>query len=257
MLLINFFKKASVNAIAPNGSFILMLFLFPIMKIKTTFIIACLFSISISFSQNQNNSSNDVKEIIELKAKLPQSNTQQKFDIFKQLSQLYLSKNDSLAFFYADEMLKISKSTKSKSQKGEALFFLGKAYYDISKTKSLDYFKEAEPLLLSSKSDYLKDIYYDQSNIYTVFSEFPEALKFEIKSLEYNQSHNHQHNILRDMSSIGYIYDRMYEFKESIKWNRQALKLAIKLKDKRGEALCYGRIGIAYDELAEQDNFNK
>ncbi len=257
MLLINFFKKASVNVIAPNGSCVLMLFLFPIMKIKTTFIIACLFSISISFSQNQNNSSNDVKEIIELKAKLPQSNTQQKFDIFKQLSQLYLSKNDSLAFFYADEMLKISKSTKSKSQKGEALFFLGKAYYDISKTKSLDYFKEAEPLLLSSKSDYLKDIYYDQSNIYTVFSEFPEALKFGLKSLEYNQSHNHQQNILRDMSSIGYIYDRMYEFKESIKWNRQALKLAIKLKDKRGEALCYGRIGIAYDELAEQDNFNK
>src|SRR5690606_24599391 len=108
MLLINFFKKASVNVIAPNGSFVLMLFLFPIMKIKTTFVIVLLLSFSLSFSQNQNNTTNDVKEIIELKAKLPQSNTQQKFDIFKQLSQLYVSKNDSLALFYADEMLKIS-----------------------------------------------------------------------------------------------------------------------------------------------------
>src|SRR5690606_1497769 len=230
---------------------------FPIMKIKTAFIIVSFLTISLSFSQNQNNTTNDVKEIIELKSKLPQSNTQQKFDIFKQLSQLYLSKNDSLALFYADEMLKTSKSIKDNSQKGEALFFLGKAYYDISKTKSLDYFKEAEPLLVTTKSDYLKDIYYDQSNIYTVFSEFPEVLKFGLKSLEFNQLLNHQENILRDMSFIGYIYDRMYEFKESIKWNRQALKLAIKLKDKSGEALCYGRIGIAYDELAEQDNFNK
>src|SRR5690606_6857573 len=197
MLLINFYKKASVNSSAPIGSFVLMLFLFPIMKIKTAFIIVSFLTISLSFSQNQNNTNNDVKEIIELKTKIPQSNTQQKFDIFKQLSQLYLSKNDSLAIFYADEMLKISKSTKDNTQKGEALFFLGKAYYDISKTKSLDYFKEAGALLLSSKSDYLKDIYFDQSNIYTVFSEFPEALKFGLKSLEYNQSHNHQEYILR------------------------------------------------------------
>jgi len=59
------------------------------------------------------------------------------------------------------------------------------------------------------------------------------------------------------MSHIGYVYDRLYEFKESIKWNRKALKLALKLDNKYGQSRCYGRIGIAYDELAERDNFNK
>ena len=100
-------------------------------------------------------------------------------------------------------------------------------------------------------------MYFEQANIHTIFSEFPEALQFGLKSLEYNKINGIDKNVQRDMSFIGYIYDRMYEFKEAIKWNRDALKLAKKLSDKNAEALCYGRIGIAFDELAERDNFNK
>ncbi|HZW62462.1 MAG TPA: sensor histidine kinase [Flavobacteriaceae bacterium] len=196
-------------------------------------------------------------EIITLKAQISKSNSTQKFEIYKKLSSIYAEENDSLAAFYADEMLKIARNKQNNTQIGQALFFLGKSYTESSKVKALEYYNEAEPLLVSANDDLLKDLYYSKSSIYTIFSEFPEALNYGLKSLAYNQTHNHQTKILRDMSFIGYIYDRMYEFNESIKWNRQALKLAIKLKNVQGEALCYGRIGIAYDELAERDNFNE
>src|SRR5690606_32547763 len=54
MLLINFFKKASVSVMTSKGCLLLMLFLFRFMKIKLVFISFFLFSISISFSQGSN-----------------------------------------------------------------------------------------------------------------------------------------------------------------------------------------------------------
>jgi signal transduction histidine kinase len=114
----------------------------------------------------------------------------------------------------------------------------------------------ATPYLEVANHEWLSDLYFEKSSILTFFSEFPEALSLALKSLEYNQVNHLEKNIQRDMSFIGYIHDRMYEYRESIKWNRKALELAIKNNDKIGQAMCYGRIGIAYDELAEKDNFN-
>lgn len=62
MLLINFYKKASINAIAPNRGFVLMLFLCPIVKIKTVFVGFFLFGISLSFSQVSTNFYTQKKE---------------------------------------------------------------------------------------------------------------------------------------------------------------------------------------------------
>ena len=227
MLLINFFKKASVISSVHKYRLVLMLFLYPIMKIKTSFVIALLISITFSFAQNH-----------------------------QQLSTGTQPKNqNSLAI--ADKMLSDATKEHNELKKAEALYLKGKTVLPTSNSKALDYFKQATKIFETTNHEALKDIYYDQSQIHTLFSEFPEALNFGLKSLEFNKINSNEKNIQRDMSSIGYIYDRMYDFKESIKWNREALKLAKKLNDKNGEALCYGRIGIAFDELAEKDNFNK
>lgn len=170
--------------------------------------------------------------------------------------QTRISLKDSLTFVKADALLSTAEKEKNNQKKGQALYFKGKAIYATSAIKALDYFKQATEYLEKENDELLKDLYFDQSQIHTLFSEFPEALKLGLKSLEFNKSNNFQDKILRDMSFIGYIYDRMYEFNESIKWNREALILAKKMNDKKGEALCYSRIGIAYDELAENDNYN-
>jgi len=225
MLLINFFKKASVISTVEIFSLVLMLFLYTKMKVRYTFLVLFLCCPVLLFAQNK-----------------PYSK---------------LSHSDSLAIVMADKMLTKAIEDNDELKKGQALYLKGKAILSTSSIKALEYFKQATKIFENTNNEALKDIYYDESQIHTLFSEFPEALSLGLKSLEYNKINAIEENVLRDMSSIGYIYDRMYDFKESIKWNREALKLAKKLNDKKGEALCYGRIGIAFDELAERDNFNK
>ena len=225
MLLINFFKKASVISTVEIFSLVLMLFLYTKMKIRYIILAFVLCCPILLLAQNKSYSK--------------------------------LSHSDSLEIVMADKMLAKAIENNDELKKGQALYLKGKAILSTSNIKALEYFKQATKIFENTNNEALKDIYYDESQIHTLFSEFPEALSLGLKSLEYNKINAIEENVLRDMSSIGYIYDRMYDFKESIKWNREALKLAKKLNDKKGEALCYGRIGIAFDELAERDNFNK
>ena len=261
MLLINFFKKASVSSSVFEGRKELMLFLFSRMS---RFFICIVFSLLLnSFSLAQNNSQNfkfskeDSAKIVQLKNDLKSASKNQRLNILYQLGLLYVDHDDVQATSYAVQLLEESKLKKEENQLGLAYYLKGKAIASTFNVKALDYFKLATVISENHNNGLLKDLYFEQANIHTIFSEFPEALKYGLKSLEYNKINNIEKNVQRDMSFIGYIYDRMYEFKEAIKWNRDALKLAKNLKDKNAEALCYGRIGIAFDELAEKDNFNK
>jgi signal transduction histidine kinase len=154
-------------------------------------------------------------------------------------------------------MFDLANDNRNEAMQGEALYLIAKSYRQKSAFKALEHYKMATPFLETSNHNWLSELYYEKSNIHTFLSEFPEALSLALKSLEYNQLNNIENNIQRDMSFIGYIHDRMYEYRESIKWNRNALDLAIKLGNKSAQAVCYGRIGIAYDELAENNNFNQ
>ncbi len=214
-----------------------------------------------AFSQDKlkpsiQNQIKDSLKIIELKEQLKKSSADQ-LKIYYELASLYLTKNDSLANSYANTLLTEAQQRENETYEGKALYLKGRAVVSESNFKALDYFNESAKLLEPSKDIDLKDIYYYESRIHTDISEFFEAINLGFQSLEFNKKIDNKENVLRDMSHIGYVYDRMYEFRESIKWNRDALKLALKLNDKAGESYCYGRIGIAYDELAERDNFNK
>src|SRR5690606_36230741 len=189
--------------------------------------------------------------------RLKSANDKEKLELYYNLASLYLSKNDSVATIYTELLLQNATAINHAQSKGRALFLKGKIISPSSSIRALDYFQEATAILEDSDDRSLKDVYFEQSQIHTLFSEFPEALDYGFKSLEFNKINEIEENVLRDMSFIGYIYERMYEFEESINWNRQALKIAIRIGNKKGEAHCYGRIGIAYDELAEKDNFNK
>ncbi len=220
--------------------------LFYVLKMKKIIVLfISVFCVQISYTQNLDS----------LQKVIKRSSGNIKAEALLELSLSHVSKNDSLALIYVNDA--IQEITNNEALKGKALFLLGQASYSSSKTKSLEYFNQATTIFEKIEDINLKDAYFEQSHIYTLFSDFPNALNFGLKSLEFNQKNNIEKNIQRDMSFIGYIYDRMYEYKESIKWNRRALVLAQKLEDKNAEAKCFGRIGIAYDELAEKDNFNR
>ena len=264
MLLINFFKKASAILTTIKWSWVLMLFLFQTFKMKYLFLILFLCISLENTAQNSSQMSSseiltheDSISILKLKQQLQKAKQKDQLQLYHDLASIYVNTNDSLTTVYANILLERARLLEDQRYQGKAFFLKGQASVSKSSLKALDYYKEATKFLEKYRDESLKDVYFEQSQIHTSFSEFPEALDFGFKSLAFNKANAIEKNVLRDMSFIGYIYDRMYEFKESIKWNRQALEIAQRIGDQKGEALCYGRIGIAYDELAEKDSFNQ
>ena len=232
------------------------------MKTKRNYLLYIFLSFyTLTFSQDKLEISSeeqrqDSLKIVELQKRL-KNNSEDNLNIYYELASLYLLRNDSIANLYADTLLVETQRKDNELYKGKALYLKGRAINSKSNFKALDYFEESASILEQYNDIDLKDVYYYQARTHNDVSEFPEAIDLGFKSLEFNKEKNIKENILRDMSHIGYVYDRMYDFKESIKWNRDALKIALQINDKYGEAYCYGRIGIAYDELAEKDHFNQ
>lgn len=174
------------------------------------------------------------------------------FTINYNYSQDSTKEQDSLS-----KVLKLAIDDNNELSKNETYFLIGKSYIATSSFKALQNFDFATEYLSINKHDFLSDLFFYKSKIYTTYSEFPKALELALQALQFNQEHQLESKIQRDLSHIGYIHDRMYEYRTSIKWNLKSLLIAEKLKDTAAIARCFGRIGIAYDELAENDEFNK
>ncbi|MGV6832395.1 MAG: tetratricopeptide repeat-containing sensor histidine kinase [bacterium] len=153
-------------------------------------------------------------------------------------TQLLATQTDSVA--YVNELFKIADSLSIDSQ-----------------YKALAGFQKALNFVPTSEYKLRSNILYQLGKTYTLVDDYPKALEVLFNSLEINNQFNDSTSIRRDMSQIGYVHDRMYDYRESITWNRRALKIAEIQKDTNAIAICLGRIGIAYDELAEMNNFNK
>ncbi|WP_426431063.1 tetratricopeptide repeat-containing sensor histidine kinase [Winogradskyella sp. HB-48] len=227
MLLINFLKKASAIISAIKSGIYLMLFYFRLSRLL-------LLLLSFTLSTFSSLSAQDLELL---------------------LNQIKNEKDDITFRTKAEELLGKADLKRDKGILGKTYYYLADSYHGENNYKALDYYKKANTYL--DDEEILKDSYFNQAKIHTTFSEFPEAMRMILKSMEFNKLNNNLSEVQRDMSYKGYIHDRMYEFKESIIWNRKSLNIAKMLKDTMAMAYCLGRIGIAYDELAEQDNFNK
>ena len=226
MLLINFLKKASEIISASQSKFFLVLFLFNTLRFLMLILGFLLMGMQFAMAQ----------------------------DAESLLQELKNYENDSIIRLKAQEILEKQDLSGNEDIIGKAYYYLASSFDEKNNYKAIEYYKKANELL--KNDSILEDSYFKQSRIHTLFSEFPEAIKMALKSLEYNKLNNNLSKVQRDMSFIGYINDRMYEFKASIDWNRKSLVIAKQLKDTMAMALCFGRIGIAYDELAEKDDFN-
>lgn len=187
-----------------------------------------------------------------------QNNTSSKeLENLKTLSLNLLTVNDSLARQYASELFLEASKSNDELSKNEALYLIATSFKNSSPYKALDNFERSTDFLIENNHPFLTDLYFEKAKIYTTHSEYPKAMQLALQSLQHNKTINFEPNIQRDLSYIGYIHDRMYEYRASIKWNLKSLILAKKLNDSLAIAKCLGRIGIAYDELAEKDGFNK
>jgi signal transduction histidine kinase len=259
LLLINFYKEASEQKVSKTLES--DAFLFSTYMAKYIFLVICLIGLKCNDLHAQfiiKEKLIDSVEAQSLRDNLKQLSTNEQLKTYPQLLNWYIeNEKDSLLYHYSQAFAKLANSNGNSIQKAEALYFAGYATRNDNKSEALEKLTVALQELERDKSSLLKDIYYQISIFNLDFSEFPSALEFALKSLEYNRQTNNQVKLLRDLSHLGYIHDRMYEFETSIDYNRKALKIAQQINNKEGEAICYGRIGIAYDELAERDNFNQ
>ena len=259
VLLINFYKEASEQEVPKTLES--DAFLFSTFMARYVFLVVCLIGLKYNDLHAQFVIKEKLLDSIEaqnLRDNLKQLSANEQLKTYPQLLNWYIENDkDSLLYHYSKSFSKLANSSGTPVQKAEAQYFSAYAERNDNKSEALEKLMAVLPEFEQIKSPILSDIYFHISIFNLDFSEFPLALEFALKSLEYNRQINNQTKLLRDLSHLGYIHDRMYEFATSIEYNRKALKIAQQINNKEGEALCYGRIGIAYDELAERDNFNK
>lgn len=260
LLLINFYKEASVQKVSKTLESDAFLCSTHMVKC-ISLLIGIVNILQLTVAQAQQTAAfddlKDATQVATLSSKITNLSIQEQLDAYPALLNWYIKvENDSLLEIYANDFFRLSKAQGNSYQRAQATYFLAYQQRNQNKSEALEKLTMVIPEFERVKSPLLKDIYYYKSIFNLDYSEFPTALEFALKSLQYNQQTGDQTKLLRDLSHLGYIHDRMYEFEASIDYNRKALEIARKISDKEGEAICNGRIGIAYDELAERDNYN-
>ena len=140
----------------------------------------------------------------------------------------------------------------------KARFYLAAGFDEVLQPDScLHHYKIAlEEMKGTAHADWKAHVYVNISNYLRDMGNYEKALEYRLALLEEAEKENDTFKIAHSYTDIGYIYDRMKDFREAIKWHRQALPLFRQL----GEDYAYyasfteGRIGIAYDDLGMYDS---
>jgi signal transduction histidine kinase len=83
---------------------------------------------------------------------------------------------------------------------------------------------------------------------------YDEALAFAIEGLELAKVYQDTYNIAKSYSDIGYIHDRLNNFRESIKWQKKSIVLFDIVGESFKKYFAFTRVGIAYDDLGIYDS---
>ncbi|MCT4624933.1 MAG: tetratricopeptide repeat protein [Schleiferiaceae bacterium] len=102
----------------------------------------------------------------------------------------------------------------------------------------------------------LKNPNYIDANNYIGFlqvdaGDFELSLNTFQKSLDYAEAENDSSSISYILGELGYVYDRMEDYNEALKYYRRAMLFA---NDSGSVGMVYGKTGIAFDELKQYDS---
>ena len=246
MLLINFFKKASVNVSVPKGKYNLMLFLFSKMK-KLGFLLILLTSYSNTFSQNldslltvANATKNDSAKI-RMYNKIGFSyifnDTDKAIDVILKGKQLAIEKGFMFGLTELTNTHGIYMDVTGKSDSAKYYF-----------TKALKLSREHKISIIESMClNNLGMFNWNNSN-------YNEALDYFFQSLKMYENANDEKSTSIPLNNIGLIYQEMNLSKKALEYHKKALEIRKKYKLEKDQVASLNNIGICYKELGQIDN---
>ncbi len=193
------------------------------------------------------------KKLDSLQKLISKTSGNNKAEALIEISTLYTSENDSLALIYINDAIK--EITNNEKLKGKVIFQRGMIQRSL-KNDPLAIFdlKKSISILKNIDSTDTIDALYWLHRIHQRKGQFPLALQYGYKGLEYSKALKNNDQIIKALLEIGYTYDRMGDYTEAIKWHRKGVKVAYSTNDEYYKAWGTGLIGIAYDELKKYDS---
>ena len=254
MLLINFFKKASVIHFAIKGKWFLMLFL-GFKKDRLSVLTILLFIIPyLGITQNLDNLFHETQQLKDDSTKI----------------RMYNKIGFSYIFNDTERALEIIEEGKQLAQTANFTFGLTELtnthgiYFDvIGKSDSASfYFRKA--LDMSREFGY-KSIESMCINNLGMFNwnngNYDEALDYFFESLKINERYNNEQSKTSSLNNIGLIYQEMNLNEKALEYHKKALEIRLKYNKYNEQIASYNNIGINLKDLGRLDEaieyFNK
>ena len=245
MLLINFFKKASVNTIAPSGSFVLMLFLCIKMK-RFSLILALLLASTPILSQNLDSLFRVAKQT---------KNDSIKIRMYNRIGSAYIFNDTKKALQIITEGKKLAEDKKFYFGLNELINTHG-IYMDvIGKSDSANYY--FTKALEMSRHYNFKNIEVMCVNNLGMFNwnrgSYDEALKYFFEALKMNDKNGAEKESAIYLNNIGLIYQEMNLYEKALDYHKQSLKIREAYNLKHEQAASLNNIGVNLRNLGRID----
>ena len=240
-----FFKKASANFIVPKGISILMLFLYPKMRLKYSYLLIICF-VSFSYSQN-------LDSLLVVARDTKDDST--KIRMFNKIAFSYIF-NDT------DKAIQIINEGKTLAKTAEFNFGLTELtnthgiYMDVTGQSDSANYYFSKALKLSRDHNF-KNIEVMCINNLGMFhwnrSEFDEALRYFFEALKMNDNDGSPQGRSVYLNNIGLIYQEMNLNEKALKYHHEALEIREELNLEKDQVASLNNIGINLKDLGRID----
>ncbi len=193
------------------------------------------------------------KKLDSLQKLVSKTSGNKKAEALRQLSLLYISKNDSLALKLINDA--VNEVRNDEKLKGKVIFRRGMIQRSLKNDPlAIIDLKKSISILKNIDSTSTIDALYWLHRIHQRKGQFPLALQYGYKGLEYSKTLKDNDQIIKSLLEIGYTYDRMGDYYEAIKWHKKGVRIAYSTNNQYFKSWGTGLIGIAYDELRKYDS---
>lgn len=235
-------------------------------KVWNSLFVIAIFKLQFGFSFAQS--------IDELEAKLKTASAEEKPSILNQLSEAYLEANPSKSIDYAEQALKVARTTDDVDSETGALINLGNGYSQNNNLKkSVQYYKKAIKIFEQYNQPASAAYVWNKIALANLNAgKTDDAISANISALELFKKANDKEGMVTMNIEIGDIYFKQKKYENSLPYYKGALKLYEDTKDARGQVTILHRIGVTHNnwgnfdegyiflsrayELAQKNNLN-
>jgi len=212
------------------------------------------------FAGSTDTKADSLKQLISEGTPLSESH---KFDVFFELSGLYLNDTSQFCAEYGLAALKVAQAMGDNQKIAAALKRLGNFYYlRNDNINSLQYYDlSLKKNIEINNTDEIAAAYNNLGVIYSRLGHYTRALQYHLEQLKINEQTGNLKGIAISYRHIGNIYKFMTEYDKAIEFYQKSIDISIQLKDTGSMATGLASLGDVnmslenYDESVHQ--FNK